>query len=265
MRRVAIITGGSRGIGRSFAQALLSAGYNVTITGARDADQLQQSVDDLAQMYGPAHVHGVLADAGLPADAGRTVDETLGRFGRLDILINNAGRGPREVSSSFHQSPPKFWETKPEHWAEFVQSNINGPFLMARAVAPHLVGQGWGRIVGISTSRPTMVRQGFAPYGPTKAALDTMTRIFAQDLEGTGVTINILLPGGPTDTDFIPSGGRSGPYLKLLPVDVMNDALLWLISEQADGITAGRFVGAKWDVADKAACHEDTGALPLIL
>jgi 3-oxoacyl-[acyl-carrier protein] reductase len=265
MRRVAIITGGSRGIGRSFADALLAAGHAVTITGARDAAALERARTALAAAHGDDHVHAILADAGAAEDADRTVAETRARFGRLDILINNAGRGPREVSPTFHREPPKFWQTAPENWAEIVRSNINGPFLMSRAAAPHMVAQGWGRIVGISTSRVTMVRQGFAPYGATKAALDSMSRIFAQDLEGTGVTVNILLPGGATDTDFIPPEGRSGAYLNLLPVDVMNDALLWLVSEEADGITAGRFVGARWDPDDKTACREDTGAPPLIL
>lgn len=265
MRRVAIITGGSRGIGRSFADALLQSGHAVTITGARDVDALKAAGADLSARFGAAHLHAIQADAGDAADADRTVRETLDRFGRIDILINNAGRGPREVSAAFHRTPPKFWDTAPENWAEIVRSNINGPFLMSRAAAPHMVAQGWGRIVGISTSRVTMVRQGFAPYGATKAALDSMTRIFAQDLEGTGVTVNILLPGGATDTDFIPQEGRSGHYMNLLPVDVMNEALLWLVSDEADGITAGRFVGAKWDPADKTACREDTGAPPLIL
>ncbi|QBF31997.1 SDR family NAD(P)-dependent oxidoreductase [Thalassococcus sp. S3] len=261
MERVALITGGSRGIGLSFAEALLGAGYRVTITGARDRAQLQEAAERLGQA---GRVLPVLADAGRAEDAERAVAKTLERFGRLDVLINNAGRGPREVSETFHQTPPKFWETAPEAWAEIVQSNVNGPFLMARAAALHMIAQGWGRIIGISTSRVTMVRQGFAPYGPTKAALDAMTRIFAQDLEGTGVTCNILLPGGATDTDFIPEG-RSGAYLNLLPVDVMNEALLWLVSDAADGITAARFVGSRWDPRDISAAREDIGDPPLIL
>lgn len=265
VNRVAIVTGGSRGIGLSFARALLGAGYRVMITGARDAGALGEAFRSLAADFGMDRVAGTLADAGRAGDADRAVAETVDRFGRLDILVNNAGRGPRELSESFHIAPQKFWELDPKGWAEITRSNIDGPFLMARAAAPHMIAAGWGRIIGISTSRVTMARAGFAPYGPTKAALDTMTRIFAAELEGTGVTANILLPGGATDTGFIPEQGRAGHYLNLLPADVMNAALLWLVSDAADTVTAARLVGARWDPADPNACREDTGEAPLIL
>ena len=265
MRRVALITGGSRGIGRSFAEALLGAGHDVALTAARDGAALQATVAELRALHPGARVIGIVGDAGVAEDAGRTVAEVLSHCGRLDILINNAGRGPRELRENFHTNPPKFWEVDPDGWAEIVRSNINGPFLMARAAAPHMVRAGWGRIIGISTSAVTMTRPGFAPYGPTKAALDTMTAIFAQDLAGTGVTCNILAPGGPTETDFIPPQGRAGRYADLLPVDVMNDALLWLCSPQADSVTAARFIGKLWTADDPAAAREDTGQPPRIL
>jgi 3-oxoacyl-[acyl-carrier protein] reductase len=261
MDRVALITGGSRGIGLSFARALLDAGYRVAITGARNRAALDAAIGEL----GTDRAFGTLADAGDPEDAERSVDEVLAHFGRLDILVNNAGRGLREISDDFHSEALKFWDATPEGWQEIIRSNVNGPFLMARAVAPHMIRSGWGRIIGISTSRVTMIREGFAPYGPSKAALDTMTGIFAKDLAGTGVTANILLPGGATDTDFIPRAGRSGHYLNLLPVDVMNEALLWLVSDAADGVTGARFVGKLWDPANPDAAREDTGAPPLIL
>lgn len=265
MTRTVLITGGSRGIGLSFAQALLGAGYSVMMTAARDADALTASVSRLAGRFGPDRVDGVVADAGCPEDTQSAVAQTLDRFGGLDILVNNAGRGPLEINPSFHRKPRPFWEIEPEGWSEIVRTNVTGPFLMARAAAPHMVGAGWGRIVGISTSRVTMIKPGFAPYGPTKAALDTMTRIFAEDLKGYGVTCNILAPGGPTETDFIPSEGREGAYAKLLPVDVMNKALLWLCSEAADDVTAARFIGKNWDDADPNAAREDTGEPPRTL
>lgn len=265
MRRVALITGGSRGIGLSFAHALLAADHDVVITAARGGDALAAAEEELAQVYGGSRVRAIQADAGLERDAGRSVAFALSEFDRLDILVNNAGRGPRELNEDFHRSPQKFWQADPDDWAEVVRTNINGPFLMARAAAPHMVRAGWGRIIGISTSRVTMIKPGFAPYGPTKAALDTMTRIFADDLHGTGVTVNILAPGGATETDFIPPDGRSGRYLDLLPVDVMNDALVWLCSEQADDVTAARFIGKMWDPRTPFAAREDTGEAPRLL
>lgn len=265
MPRTALITGGSRGIGLSFANTLLETGYNVMITGARNRNALTAVVDELDRRFGPDRVAGAIADAGNADDAARAVSQTVDRFGSLDILVNNAGRGPLEINTSFHRDVRPFWEIDPQGWSEIVQTNVTGPFLMSRAAAPHMVGAGWGRIIGISTSCATMIKRGFAPYGPTKAALDTMTRIFADDLEDSGVTCNILAPGGPTDTDFIPSEGREGSYAQLLPVDVMNKALLWLCSGAADGVTAARFIGKLWDDANPFAAREDTGEAPRIL
>ncbi|MEM7523026.1 MAG: SDR family oxidoreductase [Pseudomonadota bacterium] len=262
--RVALVTGGGRGLGLCFAEALLGAGYAVAITGARDADGLAATARRLGDRFGADRVMSTLADAGSPDDADRSVEEVAARWGGVDILVNNAGRGPREFSETFHMDAPKFWETPPAAWSEIVRSNVDGPFLMAKAAAPGMIARGWGRIVNISTSRVTMVRAGYAPYGPTKAALDAMTRIFAADLAGTGVTVNTLLPGGPADTGFIPDQ-REGTYLTLLPADVMNEALLWIVSDAADDVTAARFVGAKWSASDPALSREDAGAPPLIL
>ena len=266
--RVAVISGGSRGIGLQLARTLLDDGYRVAITGARDVDGLRGTTADLGAAFGGDRVMGIVADAGVPDDAAKVAREVLKAFTRADILINNAGRGPREISETFPTDPPKFWEIGDGVWAEIIASNVNGPFLLSKAFAPHLIANGWGRIINISTSRVTMVRRGFAPYGPSKAALDAMTRIFAQELAGTGVTVNTLLPGGATDTSFIPGhgAGRRGADGNLLPADIMNDALRWLVSEASDGITAARFVGSRWvGEDDPGAAREDTGEPPLIL
>ena len=264
MTRVALITGGSRGIGFSFAQALLGAGYKVLITAARDAARLEAAHAALAADFKGA-IASCVADVSVADHAKAAVDHALDRFGRLDILVNNAGRGPREVSETFHVTPPRFWDIAPQDWAQIVATNVNGPYLMARAAAPLMMAQGWGRIIGVSTSRVTMVRPGFAPYGPSKAALDTLTAIMAKELMESGVTANILLPGGATETDFIPQDGRSGHYQNLLPPDVMNEALLWLCSAQADAVTGARIVGKLWNPEDPAAAREDCGDPPRIL
>jgi 3-oxoacyl-[acyl-carrier protein] reductase len=108
------------------------------------------------------------------------------------------------VNESFLTQPTRFWETDPETWRMVIDTNVNGPFLMARATAPHMLKSGWGRIINMSMSYATMRRRGFSPYGPSKAALESETQIWAQELDGTGVTVNAVLPGGATLTGMIP-------------------------------------------------------------
>lgn len=267
-RRTAVISGGSRGIGLQFARTLLAEGLNVAITAQRDKAALAKTVDTLSAEFGDGRISGIVGDAASPADARKVSEQVMAAFGRADVLINNAGRGPREISENFTTDPISFWQIPDAAWERIVSTNVNGPFLLAKTFAPSMIENGWGRIINVSTSPYMMARKGYAPYGPSKAALDAMTRIFAQELEGTGVTVNTIAPGGPTDTDFIPGQGdkRAGGASKLLPPDIMNDALVWLISEAADGVTAARIVGARWrSQAEANAAREDTGEIPRIL
>ena len=138
-------------------------------------------------------------------------------FGGVHILVNNAGRGMRFVSEKFFDTPTKFWETDPAVWKMIIDTNVNGPFLMSRAAVPHMMKQRWGRIVNISINHETMRRAGFSPYGPSKAALESETIIWAQDLAGTGVTVNALLPGGATDTGMVPPDIAPAPAREAAP------------------------------------------------
>lgn len=244
--RVAIVTGAGRGIGRAITLGLARAGIAVVATAAREAAE----IDAVAAEAGVARVLPVLADVTRETDAQRVVASTLERFGRLDILVNNAGRGMKYVSQSFMTRPTRFWEVEPDVWRMVVDTNVNGPFLMARAAAPCMVGAGWGRIVNVSISHATMRRAGFSPYGPSKAALESETVIWAQDLLGTGVTVNALLPGGATLTGMIPDAFPASARGRLLDPAIMVPPLLWLVSHEADAITGRRIIARQWDDAN---------------
>ncbi|KIN64092.1 Short-chain dehydrogenase/reductase SDR [Sulfitobacter noctilucicola] len=259
--RVVLITGGSRGLGREMAIALAQAGAKVAITGAAASDALD---DTLAQL-GPEAI-------ALPADvtdehaAEDAVAKTVAKFGRIDVLINNAGIGMRLVSETFNTSPTKFWEADSSAWARIVDANVNGPFLMARAAVPHMMAQGFGKIINISTSDQTMVRQGYAPYGPSKAFLEAASRVWAADLAGTGVDVNVLLPGGAADTDLLPPGpDKKGADGNLLSPSIMCAPALWLVSDAADGITGARFIARLWNTDDPGAARDDKGGKPQIM
>jgi 3-oxoacyl-[acyl-carrier protein] reductase len=117
---------------------------------------------------------------------------------------------------------------------------------MARAITPVLLRQGWGRIVNVTTSHFTMVMQGFSPYGPSKAAVEAATVIWAKDLADTGVTVNALVPGGPANTRMIPTSEISNRSTLIQP-EVMVAPICWLMSRQSDGVTNRRIIAKEWD------------------
>lgn len=242
----AIVTGGGRGLGRAMALGLARAGANVVITAARARHEIE-AVADEAKILRAGIVRALTADVTNEEDCLRVVSEAIRQFGSIHILVNNAGRGMRFVSENFLDTPTKFWQTDPAVWRMIVDTNVNGPFLMGRAVIPHMLKQRWGRIINISMNYETMRRAGFAPYGPSKAALESETIIWAQDLAGTGVTVNSLLPGGVTHTGMVPGDIASEVRKRLLPPEIMVQPLLWLASAMADDVTGARFVAVLWD------------------
>ena len=248
--RVAIVTGGGRGLGRAMTLGLAKAGAAVVATAAREPSE----IESLSAAAPEGRILPVIADVTRDEDCARAVATALERFGRLDILVNNAGRGMKYVSEDFMTEPTRFWETPPDTWRLIIDTNVVGPFLMARAAAPTMLAAGWGRIVNISMNAETMRRRGFSPYGPSKAALESETIIWAQDLAGSGVTVNALLPGGATATGMIPKSFPDDARSKLLDPAVMVPPLLWLASTKSDGVTGKRFVAAQWrDDAPEAA------------
>jgi NAD(P)-dependent dehydrogenase (short-subunit alcohol dehydrogenase family) len=192
----------------------------------------------------------MLADVTDPAACDAVVAFALERFGKLDVLINNAARGMRYVSEHFMTEPTRFWEMPAETWQMVIAANVNGPFLMARAAMPHFLKTGKGRIINISVNWQTMRRKGFSPYGPSKAALESATMIWAQDLAGTGITVNTLLPGGATATGMVPAGVGQELRAKLLDPDVIVPPLIWLASDASDGVTGMRITATEWSLTD---------------
>jgi NAD(P)-dependent dehydrogenase (short-subunit alcohol dehydrogenase family) len=246
--KTAIVTGGGRGLGRAMALGLARAGANVMITAARGRDEIE-AVADEARTFRAGAVRGSIADVTNEEDALRVASEAIREFGAIHILVNNAGRGMRFVSEKFLDTPTKFWRTDPAVWRMIIDTNVTGPFLMAHAAVPHMLEQRWGRIVNVSMNYETMRRAGFSPYGPSKAALESETIIWAQDLAGTGVTVNSLLPGGATDTGMVPGDIAPGLRERLLRPDIVVPPLLWLASGMADEVTGARFVASLWDAA----------------
>ncbi len=257
--RVAIVTGAGRGLGRAMALGLARTGVIVVATAARELGEVERVAGEAAKAGAPDHVVPILADVTNEADCARVVATALERFGRLDVLVNNAGRGMKYVSENFMTDPTRFWETSPDAWRLVIETNVVGPFLMARAAVPPMLAAGWGRIVNVSMNAETMRRRGFSPYGPSKAALESETIIWAQDLAGTGVTVNALLPGGATLTGMIPASFPDHLRATLLDPAIMVPPLLYLASKKSDGVSGRRFVAANWRDDDPEAAAAGAG------
>ncbi|MFP6773492.1 MAG: SDR family oxidoreductase, partial [Alphaproteobacteria bacterium] len=183
------------------------------------------------------------------SDCQRVVAETQARFGSVDVLINNAGRGMRLISETFNTVPTKFWQADVAAWKEIIDVNVTGTFLMARAVVPHMVERGFGKVINISTSDITMTRRGYTPYGPSKSAIEACSQAWSAELAETGVSVKVLLPGGATDTDLLPPGpDKKGADGNLLRPEIMRAPALWLCSDQSNEYTGRRFIARLWDL-----------------
>jgi 3-oxoacyl-[acyl-carrier protein] reductase len=246
--RVVFVTGGSRGIGKAMALGQARAGARVAISASAASPALASACTALDDIAGEGRALAVAADVRSFDACRAAVATTIATFGAIHCLINNAGVGMQIVRADYPVNPLKFWEADAEACQRMFDINVSGAFNMALAVAPHLVAQGFGKIVNISTSEAVLTLGGFAPYGPSKAAVEAASRIWAKDLQGLGVDVNVFLPGGATDTDMMPRfPGRNDYSGGMMPPDVMVPGVLWLCADDSNGATGGRYVARLWD------------------
>ena len=243
-QRVAIVTGAAGGIGRAMTRALLAAGIGVAGVD-RDRGPLEALAANAREQGKAGDLLTIQTDLASDAAAGEISKATRDRFGRIDILVNNAGIGPGAIRPDSWQRPLKFWEITPDQWRRFVAVHTTAPLALTNAVVSEMMSQGWGRIVNATTSLGTMLNAGSPTYGPSKAALETLSAIMAKDLDGTGVTVNVLVPGGITNTPMVSESGFD--RAKMIQPEVMAPPLLWLVSDAAAKVTGRRFLGVHWD------------------
>ena len=256
-QRVAIVTGAAGGIGRAMVQGLLSAGIRVAGVD-RDREPLEALTASAREQGKAAELLTIATDLTDDSAADAITKATRGKFGRIDILVNNAGIGPGAIRPDSWQRPLKFWEITPDQWRRFVAVHTTAPLTLTNAVVPEMMRQRWGRIINVTTSLGTMLNAGSPTYGPSKAALEALSAIMAKDLDGTGVTVNVLVPGGITNTPMVSESGFD--RAQMIQPEVMAPPLLWLVSDAAGKVTGRRFLGVHWDptlppeqAAEKAA------------
>src|ERR1041385_8126919 len=194
--RVVLVTGAAGGIGSAITKALIAAGHCVAAVD-RDATAL-------ARLPASDRIHPIMADLANETACREAVASAVARFGRLEGVINNAGVGMSSIRGDAEVNLPGIEELTAETWDRFYGVNVRGHILVTQAALPHLRAAGFGRIINNTTSFRSMLRVN--PYGPLKAALEALSAVWAEELKRDHITVNVLIPGGPTDTPFIADG-----------------------------------------------------------
>lgn len=264
--RVAIVTGGLRGLGKAMAFGLADAGYPVLAVGHLD--------DDVPAFLQEGEARGIdkrleplVADIREPAACDRVVQAALTTFGSADILVNNAGLTFTYIWPDKYRrtEPMRFWQTSDEIVQNVMDTNYVAASQMACRIAPLCVEKGWGRIVNVTTKLTTMNQLGAMPYGASKAALEMATEVWAREAEGTGLTVNIVNPGAGANTFGMAEEMRrwsaDGSKPKLVEPEDMIAPLLWVVSEEANDINGWRYDANAWDASlSPHEAHRSSGA-----
>lgn len=236
--KVALITGGNAGIGEAIAKTFVREGASVVITGRRRAE-LDRVVQEIGQENGK-----IVAVAGSVTDDGHAqaaVGEAVGRFGALDILINNAGVG--EFGRRLH-------ELDDETWARVLDINLTGVFRMTRAAVPEMLKRSRGAIINISSIASLVGIPCLSVYAASKGALDALTRAVAIDYAKDGIRCNVVNPGliaTPMAAPLMANPEQLDPILSHYPIrrpgkpEEVADMVLYLASDEAAWVTGGSF------------------------
>ncbi|MBI1880135.1 MAG: SDR family oxidoreductase [Chloroflexi bacterium] len=238
-QRVAIVTGGNRGLGKAMAQALAEAGAQVAVV-SRQIEQAQAVADEILAATGQV-CQGYRCDVTVPEQITALVQEVLKDFGQIDIVINNAGISNRRPIE----------EQSLEEFRQIQDTNLIGPWLLCRAVASHLKERRYGRVINISSTAALSSVAGLTPYASSKAGLVQMTRILALEWGPFGITANCILPG-PFATDMN-QAARQDPkineqFLATLPLrrwgepEELGGLAVFLASDASSFITGAAIV-----------------------
>lgn len=252
------MTGAGGGLGSAMALGLAEAGRHVICA------EYSQSLLDALLNDAPSSIkdklHPLIVDLTRPDKVDVLIENLEKQFGPIDILVNNAGVATSIVRGDIFRRPVLSDEMSPQVARRMFEINAIAPFSLCLQALPGMKRRGWGRIVNVTTSQDSLLRLGNIGYGGTKASLEAHSAILAQELKGTGVTLNVLVPGGITNTAIIPDDCGWDRTTMLQP-SVMVPPLLWLISDKAAAANGKRIVGAEWQEPAGAEAIEAMGTI----
>jgi NAD(P)-dependent dehydrogenase (short-subunit alcohol dehydrogenase family) len=242
--RTAIITGGARGIGFAAAQKMLVSGASVALWDV-DADALNKAV---ATLKGSGRVHAAIVDVTDEASIAKAIGALLPDAGKIDILVNNAG---------ITGGNAPLWELKPDAWRRVIEVNLIAPYLVCRAVVPHMVAAGYGRIVNIASIAGKDGNPNASHYSASKAGLIGLTKSLAKELATKGVLVNAITPAaaktelfGQMSKEHIDYMLSKIPMNRFVTVDEIAAMIAWLASEDCSFST-----GAVFDISGGRAVY----------
>ena len=237
-RRVAVITGASRGIGAATARVLAERGFRVVVNYRSSAEQADEVVRAATEAGGEAMA--LRADVTAPDDVTAMIDETEQRWGRVDVMVHNA-LIPFDVTS--------FADLRWEQLGGKLDRELHAAFMITKAVVPGMISRRYGRLVYLSTGLSRRPREGMIALGTAKAALDQFVRYIALELAPHGITANLVAPAtvdetkvtGQLTTDQVHKLGAANPMGRLVRPDEVAKTVAFLASEES-GFTTGHYL-----------------------
>jgi NAD(P)-dependent dehydrogenase (short-subunit alcohol dehydrogenase family) len=232
--KIALITGASQGLGRALALAYAKEGARVVIN-ARSEERIRPVAGEVGALG--AEVLALAADVSKSADVERLVDAATGRFGKIDVLVNNAGvLGPRVAIVEYPE----------DEWRRVIDANLTGPFLVSKAVVPHMPGG--GSIVNVVSGVSVEGRPEWGAYSVSKFGMEGLTQILASELKESGIRVNAVDPGGMRTEMRAAAYPEEDPLTRITPEE--NTAVfLYLASDQSKDVTGQRFKAQEFQKA----------------
>ncbi|WCT74529.1 SDR family NAD(P)-dependent oxidoreductase [Sphingomonas naphthae] len=243
VQRLALVTGAGGGLGTAMVLALVDAGHRV-ICAEYDAALLTALFDQVSD-EARARLYPLIVDLTQADQVDGLIDRAEAEHGPIDILVNNAGVATGIVRGDIFRRPVISDEMSPRIARRMFEINAIAPFSLCLQLLPKLKARGWGRVINVTTSADSLLRLGNIGYGGTKAALEAHSAILAQELPGTGVTMNVIVPGGITNTAIIPDD-CGWDRANMLQPDVMVPPLMWLLGDEGAAANCKRIVGSEW-------------------